>query len=105
MQERIISFRIWNNKKNRWDYPEKIDIDNTRLYQFTGATDIHGRQIFEGDVVNFKAITNQLHEEYFEYQVVWYSCKDASFFLSKEYKFHFYEVRDIEVVGNIFDKF
>jgi len=80
--------------------------ENCIIQQYTGRTDKNSKEIFEGDLVNFR--TERYEHEWEEEinQEVWYDEESASFLFGKwegKYGYHFYEVEGIEVVGNIFE--
>lgn len=60
---RIIKFRIWNNDKCEWANGIAMNSHDGQLItnhnqdfqlsQFTGLTDKNGREIYEGDIVEF----------------------------------------------------
>jgi uncharacterized phage protein (TIGR01671 family) len=63
IHKRLIKFRLWNGKK--MIIPNNIHNnklnDEEKLMQFTGLHDVHGKEIYEGDIVlpaKFKDIPN-----------------------------------------------
>lgn len=59
---RKIKFRVWNFDKKVYGFPDKITNGTSgngaggkiALEQFTGLKDIHGQEIYEGDIIFFK---------------------------------------------------
>jgi len=122
MQERIYKFRAWDKKEKKMYWVNKIDVPNfdsgaikleknngdpekvewqslgsVELQQFTGLKDKNGKEIFEGDIVEFKySPLGSFREEIgFNDGGFWIKRKDGTNFMpSKEYR---------EVIGNVFE--
>ena len=61
---REIKFRVWDEKYNQWDpsslaiHPAESVVKQGRvIQQFTGLKDKHGKEIYEGDIVEYNSWT------------------------------------------------
>lgn len=141
MTNRTIKFRVWNNKSKQWLHgpSEHNDIDGINILgenillgnflngvsiqdlndievlQFTGLTDKNGREIFEGDLINFRlnGVTHGPEWEDITNAEVWYNENDAQFvfgrYKTNDFLDYYFSMADridkknIEVVGNIYE--
>ena len=93
---RELKFRIWDGNNNVYDYPDVIELNRGLEYeQSTGLHDGHGKEIYEGDIVE---------SQYFIHSIVNYD-NDISTFCA--FDIPFYEAESIYwdnewiIIGNI----
>lgn len=116
---REIKFRVWSKKFKQWLKPEEhviyadngdvgevndgelveFIVHNTAVEQFTGLRDKNGKEIYEGDIVQFKPFPYQRGVVIFEgfgfnIEGFWDSSYDCP-------SYAFSEGNNYEVIGNI----
>lgn len=129
---RELKFRVWDKEQHRFDTPNvhhlekncstlhiKLNHDIVKvcgddrfiIQQFIGLLDKNGKEIYEGDIVNFKEY-NEIDDFTIDVNLVCiYSHYNAwfSFVVDVENEhdegYYWMEIKDkCEVVGNIFEK-
>jgi hypothetical protein len=99
--KRVIKFRAWDKEDNTMDYCgfERLgnyhELMDNPIMQFTGLNDKNGKEIYEGDIVNFINIdephfTNPCVIEFLNYG--WHPFKHGIPMPS-----------DIDIIGNIYE--
>lgn len=80
------------------------------IQQYTGIIDKNGISVCEGDLVNFTlpGSTHGPETEQYTNEEVWWDEDSAGYVFGKTYYdgwhgYHAYEVKNIEVVGNIYE--
>ncbi|MGO9014733.1 MAG: YopX family protein [Dissulfurispiraceae bacterium] len=111
--ERRIIFRTWDKKNRQMLYNPAGNIDfgtwwNERclndpgmeseiiFMQFAGLYDRSGKEIFEGDIINYQSATDT-----YERAMVHYLNRYVCFGVGKDIPLR--SLRSIEVIGNIFE--
>ena len=132
---RTIKFRIWNKFLEKMSEPKKLCIDaelnafyidkpphhDFELMQFTGLYDKNGKEIYEGDIVNWGMHHNNSIEHFHRYAVVeinpdiqfriiFYinskngTKKETDNFIFRFGQFAYQETnKHLEVIGNIYE--
>lgn len=89
------------------EYPGKYhEIYLGTICQYTGLTDKNGRKVFEGDIVKTKYYGKDSENgcNFNDYDVFVIDYGEATFRLdNEERRFFLTKLKDIEVIGNIFD--
>jgi uncharacterized phage protein (TIGR01671 family) len=108
---RKLKFRMWDEKYNCWIndpvfvYPTTDIVKQGIVFQqFTGLKDKNGKEIYEGDYINFSYTGNTIFTGF----VRWFNDR-GSFGVTVDNAFEtFEELMDywssVEVVGNIFQQ-
>ena len=95
---REIKFRLWDNNRLKMYY-NRVSHDTERcngvLMQFTGLQDKHGVDIYEGDILSYRAFNG----------TEWTDQEIAVYFDSGAFKPVFDMMPEyFEVVGNIYER-
>ena len=119
--KRKIKFRAWHqarkemrmNAESAYDsdvdcFGDFIENDQYIVMQFTGITDITGREVYEGDVINIGVLRSGYgrHEQVMigeRLEVVFVDAWSAFGGTDGGAFFYFCDMRDIVVIGNIYE--
>ena len=110
---RKFKFRVWDNVAKKMYYSEMEQYDDeigfrfkhfmtdTPIYmQYTGIKDINGKEIYEGDIVEY-TLTNVKRTSVVEFKNGEFFPHPEEYWPDDEY--YGYEYKDFEVIGNIYE--
>lgn len=90
------------NDKDSYD---ECEVDSETIGQFTGLYDAHGKEIYDGDIVKWKA-DNLLYAVIFNWGMFYASVEVCNQEIYGGFPLHALAEengKDIEIVGNIYD--
>jgi len=111
------NFRMWDINTKRFYYmylDELIGLTRTisipkdaTIQQYTGLNDSKGKEIYEGDIVNYKTWEGR-HDGIIEENQTQVQFKDGAYYPRYindecEDSWYSFKVYDLEVVGNVFE--
>lgn len=120
---RPIKFRVWSKGLNRFfkneyfsseepyaeeDCQVRLGDNNQIWQQFTGLLDKNNKEIYEGDIVTYQAGEPNRNDRSFYKGKSVVKFENGAFWprpIKEEYEdsWYNYELKDLEVIGNIFE--
>jgi len=109
---RIIKFRAWKDEQMYGDTKSKTWLMNKvdcKIMQFTGLLDKNGKEIYEGDIIEFNESDKIKDGTYMRFFVVWISDRQAGYGwglankVNPDVSLGFSHVTSEEVIGNIYE--
>jgi len=116
MNKRVFKFRVYDEKYRSWCMNERFGfytgnemLQNGFIFQqYVGMQDIYGKDIYEGDIIEYTEKMDDHGDKQTLRADVMYSAENAAFMLGRNNLVWNYLddacIYDLKVVGNIFER-